>query len=428
VALRGTIAHCLNDPGPHESSDAVEVFHDGLLIIRDGRVEAMGDAARLIPGLPADMVVEDWREHFIVPGFIDAHVHYAQTEMIGAYGGALLEWLERYTFPAEGRYGDASYATVAANGFCDELIRQGTTTAMVYCTVHPESVDAIFEAASARNMRMVAGKVMMDRNCPPSLRDTASGSRAQCETLIRKWHGKDRLGYAVTPRFAPTSTPEQLEVCAQLMELAPELHLQTHVAENLDEVRWVAELFPKARSYLDVYERYGLLGPRSVLGHCLHLNDDDRACMAERNAAMAFCPTSNLFLGSGLFDMDSADRHGNQVALATDVGAGTSLSMLRTMGEAYKVARLSGQSLGPWRLLYLATLGAARALKLDQHIGNFSPGLEADIAILNPKVTPILRQRRIETDNLADPLFALMQLGDDRAVAQTLIAGRAAGD
>lgn len=431
-ALRGTLVWCTGDPGLTDDRSMVSVIDDGLIVIRDGRIDAVGEAQDLLAGLAAEVSVEDWRGRLILPGLIDAHVHYPQTEMIAGWGGGLLEWLEQFTFPAEARYGDSEYALARAHFFCDQLLANGTTTALVYCTVHPESVDAMFTAAEARGMRVVAGKVMMDRNCPEALRDTPVSARADCETLIRRWHGRGRLGYAVTPRFAPTSTPAQLDVAAELMSLAPDLHLQTHVAENRAEVRWVAGLFPDARSYLDVYERFGLLGPRSVLGHCLYLDDDDRARLAERDAVMAFCPTSNLFLGSGLFDLDAADRHGNAVAMATDVGAGTTLSMLRTLGEAYKVVRLAGGAIGPWRLLYLATLGAARALRLDDHIGALRVGNEADLVVLDPNTIPIIAERRTDVASVADPLFAMMQAGDDRNVAATMVGGvwrhrRAAG-
>jgi guanine deaminase len=335
----------------------------------------------------------------------------------------LLEWLERYTFPAERRFGDPIHAREVADFFLTELLRNGTTTAAVFATVHPQSVDAFFEAARVRGARMIAGKVMMDRNCPEFMRDTAQSSYDDSKALIARWHGTDRLLYAVTPRFAPTSTERQLELAGRLLDEHPGDYLQSTVAEKLAEVACAAHLFPGSRSYLDIYDRFGLLRERAIYAHCIHLDDTDRARMGASGAAMSFCPTSNLFLGSGLFDIDAARRHGVRVGLGTDVGGGTSFSMLRTQDEAYKVAQLGGHRMTPLSAFYHATLGGARALYLDDRIGNFALGKEGDFIVLDPAATPLIERRMRNTETLPERLFVLMMLGDDRAVAATYLMG-----
>ena len=420
-AFRGEIVHLVDDPVAAGAA-AHEHWSDGLLIVADGRVERCGDASALHPDTNALDVV-DCRGKLIVPGFIDAHVHYPQTDVIAAYGEKLLEWLTRYTFPVERRFGDAAHARDVAEFFIAELLRNGTTTAAVFATVHPESVDAFFASALACGARMIAGKVMMDRNCPAELCDTAERAYDDSKALIERWHGCGRLSYAVTPRFAPTSTERQLELAGRLLDEHRGLYLQSHAAENRDEVKWVAKLFPWSRSYLDVYDRFGLLRERAIYAHCLHLDDTDRARMGATGTAMAFCPTSNLFLGSGLFDLDAARRHGVAVAVGTDVGGGTSFSMLRTLDEAYKVAHLLHQRLSPFAALYLATLGGARALSLDDRIGNFAPGKEADFIVLDPSATPLLARRTQSTTTVEERLFALIMLGDDRCVFETYLMG-----
>jgi guanine deaminase len=350
-------------------------------------------------------------------------VHYCQSEVIASYGTQLLEWLERYTYPCERRFDDPVLAREAAEFFLDELLRNGTTTALVFATVHPESAEALFEAAYARRMRIAAGKVMQDRNCPGYLRDTPESSYADSKALIERWHGVGRLRYALTPRFAPSSSDRQLERAGMLAAEHPDVLVHTHVAENVDEVAWVRELFPWSRSYLDVYDRFGLLRERAVYAHCLHLDAQDRTRMAECGAAMAFCPTSNLFLGSGLFDLDAAQAAGVRVGVGTDVGGGTSFSMLRTLAEGYKVAQLAGQSIAPWRALYLATLGGARALGLDARIGSLEPGKEADIVVFDPEATPVLARRMRAAESVQERLFAQVILGDDRSIAQTYVMG-----
>lgn len=424
-AVRGALVHFLGDPadlGPR----ACEHFEDGALIVADGRVAEAGPAGELLAKLPLETPVDDWRGALILPGFIDTHIHYAQTDIIASHGEQLLTWLERYTFPAERRFEDRAHAEAVADFFCDELLRNGTTTALTFATVHPQSVDALFEAAGRRRMRLIAGKVLMDRNCPEYLRDTAASGYADSRALIERWHGRDRLLYAVTPRFAPTSTREQMTLAGRLYREHPDVFLQSHVAENPGEVEWAQALYPEARSYLDVYARHGQLGPRCVYAHCLWLDDLDRAAMAAAGAAVSFCPTSNLFLGSGLFDLEQAHAAGIRVGIGTDVGGGTSFSMLRTLAEAYKVLQLKGQCLSPQRAFYFATLGGARSLYLDDRIGSFAAGREADFVVLDPGATPLLARRSAAAATLAERLFVLMQLGDERAVAATYVLGEPA--
>jgi guanine deaminase len=423
-AFRAHVLHCLGDPASH--AGALEDFPDGLLIVKDGHIAEIGPASELLSKLPSGTACTDHRGHYLVPGFIDTHVHYPQTDIIASHGAQLLDWLERYTFPAEAAFADPAHAAEVAEFFLDQLLANGTTTALVFATVHPASVDAILGAARARGMRLIAGKCLMDRHCPDFLRDTAEGGIADSRALIEKWHGRDRLGYAVTPRFAPASTPEQMRLAGELFRAWPDLHLQTHVAENQAEVAWAARLYPEARSYLDVYERHGQLGPRSVLAHCIWLDDTDRARMAATGAAISFCPSSNLFLGSGLFDLAAARRHGVRVGLGTDVGGGTSFSLLHTVADAYKVLQLQGQTLSAAEALYLATLGGARALYLEERLGNFAPGKEADFIALDPAATPLLARRTARAADLEEALFAILMLGDDRAVAATYLMGREA--
>jgi guanine deaminase len=424
--LRGSILHCLRDPGNqfHGADGALEFFEDGVLLIAAGHIEKVGPAAALLADLPADLPIEDQCGKLIVPGFIDTHIHYAQTDMIASYGEQLLEWLEKYTFPNERRFADGEHARATAGFFVDELLRNGVTTALVLATVHPQSVDAIFQAAQARNLRLIAGKVLMDRNCPEDLRDTPETAYRDSKALIERWHEQDRLLYAITPRFAPTSSEQQLARAGQLAAEHPDVFIHTHVAENRSEVDWVAELFPASRSYLDVYDRFGLLRERSVLAHCIYLDDADRRRMAQSGAAMAFCPTANLFLGSGLFDPAAAAAFGVRFGIGSDVGAGTSFNPLRILNEAYKVAQLQGQTLPPAKALYQATLGGAAALYIDDKVGNFTPGKEADFVVLDPAATPLLARRMRSAESLVEKLFALIMLGDDRLVSATYVMGQ----
>ena len=421
-AYRGSLLHFLADPAFNDQSH--DWHEDGLLIVEDGKVKAAGDYATLHATLPPGAVVHDYSGKLLMPGFIDTHIHYPQTDMIASPSEGLLPWLETYTFPSERQFEDSQHAANVADFFLDELLRCGTTTAMVYCTVHPQSVDAFFAASEQRGLRMVAGKVMMDRNCPDFLRDTAETSARDTEALIQRWHKRGRSLYAITPRFAPTSTERQLQLAGELAAAYPDTFIQTHVSENEAECAWVRELFPNSRSYIDVYDSYGMMRPRAMYGHCIWLNEHDRQRMAETQSAAAICPTSNLFLGSGLFDFERADRAGVLLSLATDVGGGTSFSMLQTMNEAYKVARLKGSYLPALRMFYLATLGAARSMQLEGTIGNFAAGTEADFIVIDPQATPLLQRRTSRCNSLEELLFALALLGDDRAIAATYAAGR----
>ena len=420
-ALRGGIVSFRDDP--RASAEALQFWRDGLLIVENGIIRAVGDAAELLATLPAGAKVDDWNGRFILPGFIDTHIHYPQTDIIASDAVQLLPWLERHAFPMESSFGDPVLARETAEFFLDELLRNGTTTALVFATVHPESVEAIFAAARARRLRLAAGKVLMDRNAPEKLRDTVQSGYDQSLALIRRWHGTGRLSYAVTPRFAPTSSAAQLDAAGALYRENPGVLMQTHVAESRDEIEWVRQLFPAARSYLDVYCRFGLLGPRAVLAHGIHLDDEDRALLASTRATIAFCPTSNLFMGSGLFDYGKMRAAGARIALATDVGSGTSFSMLRTMHEAYKVCKLVGLPLSVLDAFYLATLGGARAMGLESSIGSIAPGREADLVILDPQATPLMARRTARADSLEERLFVLMMLGDDRAIAATYVLG-----
>lgn len=421
-ALRGTIVDFAGDP---REGGAVRHLEDGLIVVRDGRVERVGPAPELLQGLGPDTPVADHRGRLILPGFIDAHVHFPQIDVIASHGKQLLDWLDDYTFPAEGRFADPAHARATAAFFLDRLLEAGTTSAVVYPTVHAHSVDALFEAAEARRMRIVAGKVMMDRNCPPFLRDTAASSYEDSAALIARWHGRGRLAYAVTPRFAATSTPEQLRMAARLLDEFPGTRLQTHIAENHGEIRWIAELFPDSRDYLGVYEDFGLVRPGTYYGHCVHFDAPTWARFAALGATAVHCPTSNMFLGSGLFDLGAARAAGARVALATDVGGGTSLSMLATLAEAYKVAQLRGVPFTSLDGFYLATQGTATALGLGDEIGSFAPGKEADYVVLDPAATPLLARRSAQARTLEERLFVLMVLGDDRAVTETGVLGEA---
>jgi guanine deaminase len=425
-AFRASLLHCLADPGEASDPNAREYFDDGLLVVDDGRVVAAGRADALLPTLSADVNVTDYRGRLIVPGFIDCHVHFPQLDIIGSFGAQLLDWLNQYAYPAEMRFEDPDYAREVATVFVDELLRNGTTTALVFGTVHAHSADAIFEAAEARGMRLVAGKVLMDRNCPEALRDDPDSAYADSKALIERWHGKGRLGYAITPRFALTSSAAQLEAAGRLAAEHPDVWVHTHLAENREEVEEAARQFPDSRSYLDVYDRFGLLRDRSVFAHCLHMDDEDRATMASKGGAAAFCPTSNLFLGSGLFRLGAMRAAGIRCGLGTDVGGGTSLSLLRTASEAYKVLHLQEHALPAMQALYLATLGAAETLRLEDKIGNFVPGREADFVVLDFDGSSITARRTAAADSIEEKLFALMTLGDDRNIAATYLLGREA--
>lgn len=401
-------------------------FDDAILWISKGRVKALDTTENLRRQLPPDAEIEHYPDQILIPGLIDMHVHYPQLEMIAAYGTQLLDWLNRYTFPVELKYAEKEYASKQAGRFLDQLLAQGTTTALVFATSAPSSVDAFFEQAQARNLRMLSGKVLMDRNAPAALCDSATRAYDESAALIERWQNVGRLGYAVTPRFAPTSTPEQLSAAGKLLADYPQTYLHTHLAENLDECAWVAQLFEQSRSYLDVYAQVGLVTDRAVFAHGIHLDRQDHACLANAGASLCHCPSSNLFLGSGLFSINTALRAGVSVGVGTDVGGGTNLSMLSTLGDAYKVQQMAGESLNPQQALYMATLGAARALQLDDKIGNFEVGKEADCVLLDPSALPQLQLRLESEMSIEDLLFSLMILADDRAVKQTWVMGEPA--
>jgi guanine deaminase len=424
TALRGTIVTCRDDPFLTDPAKAFAIETDGIVICHGGVVQTVGPASALLGTVPADRVT-DYSGCLIAPGFIDTHVHYVQTGMVASYGTQLLDWLDRYAFPAEMAFADPAHAATMANVFCDELLRNGTTTALVFCAVYPQSVDALFAEAERRNMRVVAGKVLMDRNAPEALRDTAQRGYDDSKSLIARWHGRGRGLYAITPRFAGTSTPAQLDAAGTLWREHPDAMVQTHIAENRREIEWTAELFPERKDYLDIYDHHGLIGRRAVLAHGVHLAEDELCRCHESGTALAHCPTSNLFLGSGLFRIGAAKdaRRPVEVGLGTDIGGGTSFSLLATMGAAYQIAQLNGRSLSAVEAFYLATLGGARALALEDRIGAIMPGREADLVVLDPNATPILKLRNARAESVEDILFALMMLGDDRAVRATYVAG-----
>lgn len=424
-AFRARILHFTAAPDIR-SGAGVEYFDDGVLLVERGYIKALGRAQDLArQGLDLQ-ICRHYPDYVLMPGFIDTHVHYPQTRVIASYGEQLLDWLNDYTFPAELKFSDPDFAANAAQEFLQLLLQNGTTTAMVYTSVFAQSTHAFFSAAEKMNLRMIAGKVMMDRNAPTGLLDTPASSDAESRELIDAWHQHRRLHYAVTPRFAPTSSPQQLMVAGQLYRDYPNLYVQSHLAENPQEVAWIKNMYPQARHYVDVYDRYGLLGERCVYGHGIHLNDDEVARLAQTKTGIAFCPTSNLFLGSGLLDMARLESAGVPLSLASDVGGGTSFSLLRTMAEAYKVLQLQGQNLHPLKAFYMATLGNARALQLDDRIGNFVKGKEADFILLNLEATPLQAIRQQSATKLAERLFALMMLGDEHSIARTYIMGKLA--
>lgn len=423
-AVRGRLLSFAGDPA--ETKDAVRYWPDGIVVVEAGRIAAVGDAGAIGPTLPPQTPVDHYPDHLVLPGFIDTHIHYVQIEAIASFGLQLLDWLENYAFVAEQKFADPAFAARQARFFLDELLRNGTTTALAYCSVHPQSADALFAEAARRGVGIVAGKVMMDRNAPAALRDDAASSYADSKALIARWHKRGRARYAITPRFVVTSTPAQLEAAATLLREHPDCHVQSHLAENLDEVALVRRMFPQALSYTDVYHRFGLLGPTTVLGHCIHLSEDEMALLSRTRSVAAFCPTSNLFLGSGLFDHAAMTKKERpvRVALATDVGGGTSYSMLATANAAYKVFQLRRNALSGYQAFHMMTRGNALALGLEQDIGTLEPGRYADLVVLDARATPAMRARMAAVhDRLDEELFVLMIMGDDRAVRATYVQG-----
>ncbi|MHA1527784.1 MAG: guanine deaminase [Alphaproteobacteria bacterium] len=423
MILRGKLLRFAGDPFEIGAEAALTYDEDGALAMRDGMIVDVGPAGTVLTDHP-DARVTNVGKRLIAPGFVDCHVHYPQTGIIASHGTQLLDWLNTYTFPEESRFGDMAYAQAAARAYFDEQLRNGVTSACSFCTTHSQSVDAYFEEAARRGVRAVGGKVMMDRNAPETLRDTAQSAYDDSKALIAKWHGVGRALYAVTPRFAPTSTEAQLEAAGTLWAEHPGCVMQTHLSENGNEIVWVGELFPDCADYFGVYEKYGLIGARAIFGHAIHLTPREVERLAETGAAVAHCPTSNQFLGSGECDVTGLRGRGVNVGLATDVGGGSSFSMFHTMKAAYEVAQRRGVSLSPVHLWWLATQGAARALGLGDRIGNLGLGLEADAVVLDLRSTPILRHRMARAESTAEALFAQIVLADDRAVAATLSGGK----
>ncbi|MEL7099574.1 MAG: guanine deaminase [Pseudomonadota bacterium] len=412
----------LVDGNPFDDPDAVRIDTSGAVLISDGMIAAVGDADSLRAAHPRAAVHRT--DGLICPGFIDSHVHYPQTAIIASWGKRLIDWLNTYTFPEEMRFDDAGYAAEIAARYLDLALAHGTTSMCSYATIHPASVDAFFEAAAARGMRTVAGKTCMDRNAPDTLKDSAQSAYDDSAALIARWHGKGRATYAITPRFSPTSTPAQLEALGALWADNPSCLMQTHLSEQVDEIAWVRSLYPDARDYLDTYEAYGLIGARAIFGHAIHLEPREVDRLAELGAALAHCPTSNTFIGSGLMDVAGLSARGIPLGLATDTGGGSSFSMLRTMAAAYEIAQLRGTALHAKHLIWLATAGAARALHLEDKIGRIAEGLEADLTILNLASTHAISQRTIGAQDIWDALFATIMMGDDRAIDAVWINGK----
>lgn len=410
------------DADPFEQGEgAARHWSGGGVLVDGGRILAVGDGADLRARHPLARIT-DYGPALISAGFVDAHVHYPQTAIIASWGKRLIDWLNQYTFPEEMRFADPAYAAEVAARYLDLVTARGTTTVCTYATIHPASVDAIFDAARARGMRLYAGKTCMDRNAPVGLRDTAQSAYDDSRALLVKWHGVDRLSYVITPRFSPTSTPEQLAALGQLWRDYPDCLMQTHLSEQTDEIEWVRSLFPQSRDYLDTYEAQGLLREGALYGHAIHLTEREKSRLVEAGASLIHCPTSNTFIGSGLFDMGLATRL--RVGLATDTGGGSSFSMLRTMAAAYEVAQLRGQSLHPAQLWWLATAGSARALHAEDRIGTIRPGMEADLVVVDLASTPAIAQAAARADTLWQALFPTIMMGDDRAIRAVWIGGR----
>ena len=423
--LRGRTLTFRRKPEARDDHGSYVYEEDGALLLGDGKILAAGDFASVRAGA-ADATVIDHRPHLIVPGFIDPHIHFPQMQVTASYAANLLEWLNTYTFVEEQRFADAGHASRFAGLFFDELLRHGTTTASAFCSVHAGSADAFFEEAVRRDLLMIGGKVMMDRNAPAALTDTAQTAYDDTLASIRRWHGKGRAHVAITPRFAITSTPAELEAAGALALEFPDLHVQTHLSENDAEITYTLELYPEAKDYTDVYARYGLLGPRTLLGHAIHLSEREMGAIAEARAIAVHCPTSNLFLGSGLFDLEGLTRHGVRTAIATDIGGGTSYSMLRTLDEAYKIQQLRKHRLPPVESFWWATRGNAEALGLETRIGTLDAGTDADIVVLDARATSAMAIRMETVGTLEEELFLLQTMGDDRSVRAVYVAGRPA--
>ena len=422
LLLTGQTLSFKADPFVTKVESASAFDSAGGVLIEAGRILAQGPAADLRRHYPQAQVI-DYGDKLIMAGFIDAHVHYPQTAIIASWGNRLIDWLNQYTFPEEMRFGDAAYAQHSAETYLDLALAHGTTSLASFCTIHPNSVEALFASADARGMAIVAGKTCMDRNAPEGLRDTAQSAYDQSKALLQTWHGQGRARYAITPRFSPTSTPAQLTALGALWQEFPDCLMQTHLSEQIDEIAWVKDLFPNARDYLDTYETFGLLGQRGLYGHAIHLQPREKARLKEVGAALVHCPTSNSFIGSGLFDMHGLANAGQRIALATDTGGGSSFSMLRTMAAAYEIGQLNGHPLHPAQLLWLATMGSARGLHLEHEIGSLTPGKYADLVVLDLASTPAIAQRQRQANDHWSSLFPTIMMGDDRAIHSVWIKG-----
>ncbi|MFT7594505.1 MAG: guanine deaminase [Paracoccaceae bacterium] len=419
--LKGQVLSYATSPFDGDAPGAARI--DEAVVLCGGRIVAVGGFADMSASYPqADIV--DHRDRLIMAGFIDAHAHYPQTAMIASWGKRLIDWLNLYTFPEEMKFDDPAYAAEIAARYLDLTTANGTTTMCSFCTIHPASVDAFFTQAQARGQRVVAGKTCMDRNAPDGLCDTAQSGYDDSKALLQRWHGVDRISYAITPRFSPTSTPDQLDAMGALWGEHPDCLMQTHLSEQIDEIAWVKSLFPEARDYLDTYEAHGLLGAKGLYGHAIHLEPRERDRLREVGGALVHCPTSNTFIGSGLFDMGGLMAEGQRIGLATDTGGGSSFSMLRTMAAAYEIGQLRGNALHPAQLIWLATVGSAQALRMDGAIGNIAPGMEADLVVLDLGSTPAIAQRSAQARDIWEAVFATIMMGDDRAIAEVWIGGR----
>lgn len=426
--LRGRTLSFLRWPETIDDHAAYRYEEDGGLLLRDGKIVAVGVYAEVAKQAGEGVKVIDHRPHLLLPGFIDAHMHFPQMQILASYGAELLEWLNTYTFPEETKFENAQHGRRIARLFLDEVIRHGTTTVAAYCSVHKSSADAFFAESHGRNMLNIAGKVMMDRNAPDGLTDTPQSGYDDTRALIGEWHGKGRQHYAITPRFAITSTPEQMEMAGALTSEFPDLHIQTHLSENHAEIAFTQQLYPWSKDYTDVYEHYGLMGSKTLLGHCIHLSEREADALSAAGSIAVFCPTSNLFLGSGLFPYQRMRSRQNpvRIATATDVGGGTNYSMLRTMDEGYKIIALQGEKLNPFQSFWQITRGNAEALSIADKVGTLDVGTDADIIVLDAGATPVTRLRMETVRTLAEELFLLQTVGDDRAVREVYIAGKPA--